>query len=416
MDALANTQQTKGKRRRRGGLEESNLIDKDVLEDAVIPVFNTPRRTAGNLIDPEELNGWIGRFTTSGYKNSNEYDVITNICKKMVNMDGGFLIGSDWRLPVYFGRQKFSTINEAREGSLSSFKMNYLCQWIGNSNASLVGINHLINARKLEEFELEILKDKRGRPVISEFVIAVDVARSVSDANNQTAIAVLKITRNLKNKIESIDVVNIKTPSNGLNFTEQALEVKKMFVRYGGSWDLSSSMVKAVVVDSNGIGQGLVEKLLEETRDPETGQIFPAFATINTDEKFEGEEAPNILFSLKSQGINSDIINKFIDYVEGDKLRLIKPWSKIKPDKELFSEEEESCSLFCDQTQRFIDQVANLKLEQASNGKNSVKQVIKKIDKDIFSAIEYGIYYIDMFLQNEIDESEYDYVFNTSTF
>lgn len=66
VDALAMAQTSKGKRRRRGGLEESNLIDKDVYEDAVAPIFNVPRKTLGNIEDPTELNGQINRYTTSG--------------------------------------------------------------------------------------------------------------------------------------------------------------------------------------------------------------------------------------------------------------------------------------------------------------------------------------------------------------
>ena len=68
VDALAMAQTSKGKRRRRGGLEESNLIVKDIFDDAVAPIFNVPRRTLGNIEDPTELNGQINRYTTSGKK------------------------------------------------------------------------------------------------------------------------------------------------------------------------------------------------------------------------------------------------------------------------------------------------------------------------------------------------------------
>lgn len=69
IDNLANAQSSKGLRRRRGSLEESALIDKDLYDDAIEPIFNIPRTTMTGEIDPAELNGQINRFSTSGYKN-----------------------------------------------------------------------------------------------------------------------------------------------------------------------------------------------------------------------------------------------------------------------------------------------------------------------------------------------------------
>ena len=76
VDSLANSQTSKGLRRRRGGLEESALIDKETYDDAIEPIFNISRSTMTGEIDPEELNGQINRYSTSGYKNSDEYEKI----------------------------------------------------------------------------------------------------------------------------------------------------------------------------------------------------------------------------------------------------------------------------------------------------------------------------------------------------
>lgn len=407
MDALANTQQSKGKRRRRGGLEESNLIDKDVLEDAVLPIFNIPRRTLGNIIDPEELNGQVNRYTTSGYKNSNEYDVIRSVYDKMVDLKGGFIIGADWRLPVYFGRQKMSTIISAREGSITSFKQNYLCEWIGALNGAMINLNKLMNCRQIDDFQLENPKDKKGNNLIKEYVICSDIARSASDANNQTAIIVLEIIRNNKNKIKSVDLVYIDTPSNGLNFSEQAIEIKKVWKKFGGNLDETKSNVKAIVIDANGIGKGVQEKMLEDQ-----GEEYPAFNTINTDEKSDSPENPKIVYSLKSQSLNKEIVTKFVDYIESKKLRLMKQWNELKPENQKYDKEEQDKEVMCDQTRKFIDQVANLKYD-ADKGKTT--QVVKKIDKDIYSAVSYAIYYIDNFMEQEEDDDDYDYVFDTMT-
>lgn len=406
IDNLANSQQSKGLRRRRGSLEESALIDKDLYEDAIEPIFNIPRVSMSGEIDPTELNGQINRFSTSGYKNSDEYEKILTMTKEMVDLKGTYVFGSDWRIPVHFGRQKMSIINKARQGNVIRFRQNYLCDWIGVSDGALINISKLIKARTLTVPELECPKDKRGNFELNEYVIGVDVARSASESNNKTAIVVLKIIRNSKGTIRQIQLVNIITPPNGLNYKEQSIIVKRVFYKYGGDLDLTKSRVKAVVIDANTIGQGLVDQLLQDVTDDETNKELGSWATINTDEKPADPNAPAIIYSLKSQGINGDIIRIFIDSVESNKLKLIKPFEDIKDNlpKECNEIEVETASIH---TQMLIDEVANLRLKKTQTT-ITVEQVVRRVDKDRYSATAYSLYYIAMFLDKEEQEDTTD--------
>ncbi len=409
IDNLANAQTSKGLRRRRGGIEESALIDKDLYEDAIEPIFNIPRTTMSGEIDPLELNGQINRFSTSGYKNSDEYEKILTMAKNMIDLKGSQVFGCDWFIPVHFGRQKKSVIDKARRGNIVRFRQNYLCDWIGASDGALINVSKMMKARTLNKPELECPKDKKGNFLLNEYIISVDVARSASDANNKTAIVVLKIIRNQSGNIRQIQVVNIITPPNGLNFEEQSIIVKKVFYKYGGSLDLSKSRVKAVVVDGNAIGQGLVEKLLEDVTDDETNEELGCWGTINTEDVPQVKNAPAIVYVLKAQGINADIIREFIDSVESNKLKMIKPYEDIK-DKLNKSDDKIKIEGFCLQTQLLIDEVANLRLKKTQTT-YTTERVVKRIDDDRYSALSYGIYYISMFLENEQDDSEYEFGF-----
>lgn len=408
IDNLANSQQSKGLRRRRGGLEESALIDKDTYDDCIEPIFNVARTTMSGLVDPEELNGQINRYSTSGYKNSDEYTKILDIARNMIDLNGSFVFGSDWFIPVHFGRQKKSVIDKARSGNVVRFRQNYLCDWIGCADGGLINVSKLMKARTLKTPELSCPRDKKGEFLLNEYVIAVDVARSSSQSNNKTAIVVIKIIRSQSGRIRQAQLVNIQTPPNGLNFEEQSIVVKKIFKDYGGNLDLNKSRVKAVIIDANSIGQGLVEKLLEEVTDPETNEELGCWATINTEDKPKVPNSPPILYALKSQGINGDIIRTFIDYVESNRLKLVQQWDEMK-DK--FGTDEFANIPFeavCIQTQNLIDQVANLKIKETkgNSGTITVEQVVRKVDKDIYSALVYGLYYIAMFLDSEeIEES-----------
>lgn len=407
IDNLSNSQSSKGLRRRRGGLEESALIDKDLYEDAIEPIFNIPRTTMSGEIDPLELNGQINRFSTSGYKNSDEYEKILTMSKNMVDLKGSSVFGCDWFIPVHFGRQKKSVIDKARRGNIVRFRQNYLCDWIGASDGALINISKMIKARALSIPELSCPRDKNKNFELNEYVIGMDVARSSSDANNKSAIVVLKIIRNQSGSIRQIQLVNIITPPNGLNFEEQSIILKRIFYQYGGSLDISKSRVKAVVLDGNSIGQGIVEKLLEDVTDYDTNEELGCWATINTDDVPKVKNAPPILYVLKSQGINGDIIREFINSVESNKLKMIKPYEDIKDtlDKSVDDLMVEALSM---QTQALIDEVANLKLKQTQTT-YTVEQVVKRIDKDRYSALAYSLYYISMFLEREDNGEEFDW-------
>lgn len=410
VDSLANSQTSKGLRRRRGGLEESALIDKETYDDAIEPIFNISRTTMTGDIDPEELNGQINRYSTSGYKNSDEYEKIFKMFKDMVDLKGSFVFGSDWFIPVHFGRQKKSVIDKSRENNMIRFRQNYLCDWIGVSDGGLINISKLIKSRTLSMPELECPKDKRGNFELCEYVLGIDVARSASESNNKTAIVVLKIIRNQSGSIRQIQLVNIITPPNGLNYEEQSIIVKRTFYKYGGNLDITKSRVKAVVVDINTIGQGLLEKLLEDVTDPETNEELGCWGTINTEDKPKVKDAPPIVYGLKAQGINADIIRIFIDGVESNKLKLVKPFDDIKENlgKDIDSNDIETA---CLQMQVLIDEVANLKLKKTQTS-ITVEQVLKKVDKDRYSATAMGLYYIYQFLDQEENDSDYDFVFD----
>lgn len=415
IDNLANSQQSKGLRRRRGGLEESALIDKDTYDDCIEPIFNIARTTMTGDIDPEELNGAINRYSTSGYKNSDEFDKILTMSRDMADLKGTFVFGSDWFIPVHFGRQKKSVIDKARKSNLIRFKQNYLCDWVGVSDGALINISKLIKARVVTPPEMECPRDKKGNLELCEYVIGVDVARSSSESNNKTSIVVLKIIRNTSGSIRQIQLHNIINPPNGLNYEEQSIVLKRVFYKYGGNLELEKSRVKAVVIDGNTIGQGLVEKLLEDVTDFETNEEYGAWATINTEDKSKSKDAPKILYVLKAQGINGDIIRTFINYVESNTLKLIKPFDDIKDNlpKDLKEDNLADYEAACTQVQLLIDEVANLKLKKTQNAV-TVEPVIRRIDKDRYSATVYALFYISLFLENEEDDSDYDFVFSYS--
>lgn len=395
---LANAQSSKGRRRHRIKIEESALLNNTLYEDALEPIVEVPRTTTGSsaVIDPEEMNFQIHFFTTSGYRGSDEYNRSVRMVNGMRNCSGDIVLGSGWMLPCYYGRGSTKTqiLKKKRRSNPIFFDQNYEEKWVGCSNGALVDINKLMACRVLTEPVLEI------QNVDDEFYIGVDVARSENTSNNKTAISVIKVHRNKNtNRIVFIDIVNVYSVPATMNFTDQACLVKKFKKNYHA---------KMVIADGNGLGSGLVDELLKPSYDKITGEYLGCFDTINTDNVPQSTDAEACLFDMKAQGYQTKVVSNFINAIEGGHLRML-----IKKQEQDFNDNERE---FFDknvapfmQTELLFIEISNLKLKQNSNNL-SVEKVVRKIDKDRFSATAYCIFYIMEFTNKDNSQEEkFDY-------
>lgn len=148
------------------------------------------------------------------------------------------------------------------------------------------------------------------------------------------------------------------------------------------------------------VGSGLVDELLKEQYDPETGESLGCWNTINTDNEPEDKlNADPCLFDLKAQGIQTKIISDFIDAVDSGKLKML---IKRKDSDFTAKEKEDMVNnvLPFIQTDFLFEEIANLKLKILANGNLTVEKSVKKMNKDRWSALAYVIYYIMEFENN----------------
>lgn len=119
----------------------------------------------------------------------------------------------------------------------------------------------------------------------------------------------------------------------------------------------------------------------------------------------EEQDSERCLYGLKAQGINSDIIVNFMNYVDTGKLQLLE-----KVDSNLF---DSSLDLFQNkvlphiQTDFLVEEVGNVSVETLPNGKLTMKQNTKNIDKDRVSSLMYLLYYLEKY-ENNIQQEKSD--------
>lgn len=386
IDVLANAQSSKGQRRKRINIEESALLNDALFQDVIKPIPEVARYTIGKLgvVNPEELNQQINFFTTAGFRGSDEYQRSIRMLDGMDELDGSMVLGSSWFLGCWFGRgsTKSQILQKKKEMSPIAFAQNYESKWVGSTDGALVDINKLMKCRSLTT---PMINSKKFD---EEFYLGVDVARSQKSSNNQSSIAVGRVIRNKEtNRIVSIEIPNIITVSNAMNFTAQANLVKEVKKNFNA---------RAVIVDGNGLGAGLIDELLKEAYSPTTGEYLGCWNTINTDNTPETKDAERCLFDMKAQGWQSKVVADFIDAVESGKLRLLAK----KQDNDFTMKDKENVELNVlpyIQTDFLFEEIANLKLKHTNNGALSVEKVVKKMDKDRWSALAYLIFYITEF-------------------
>ena len=269
-----------------------------------------------------------------------------------------------------------------------AFDLNFSSKWVGSYDGSLIDINKLLKSRTLTKAYLEST-DK-------EIYLGVDVARSQNTSNNQTSIVVLEVIRNARGRIQHVDVVNIINVSNALNFDAQAIEVKRTKKQYNA---------KYISIDRNGLGVGLCDALRKEHIDPMNGEILPCLNASNSDALPEKPDAEICFYEIMAQQNNNEIIVNFINMVESGKLRLLEKRQDANYDLKDRENYMENILPFM-QTDLMVEEIANLQLEHLNNTKLTVKKLVKRMDKDRFSALAYGLYYITTFCDSEIDNTD----------
>lgn len=332
-------------------------------------------------------------FITTAYIRNEAYDRNVKMMKDMINLDRTFCLGADYRLPASYGRGRTVEEIEALEEKVGTtfFNTNYRSRWLGINDNCIVDVDKLEKLRTIVKAELK--HDGKS----SEYFMGVDVALSSKKSNNQTSIMIGKVKRDKRGKVQRVQITYTTNLPNGLNFTQQSLYIKKLKELF---------KVKVVVVDVNGLGIGLASELVKPTVDTTTGEEFIAFDTIN-DIEVESEEMETdvCLYGLKAQGIQSDIVVNFMNYVEMGKVQLLKRMDHhlIDSNGDLFSNE----TLPHLHTGLLIEEVGNISVKTLSNGRLGIEQNTKSIDKDRVSALMYLLYYIEKY-ENQVQKEKSD--------
>lgn len=397
LDIMAARQSSRGKRATGGLMEECILIDQTLLNEVIIPTMNVDRRLSdGSRHKEEVINKSQIYVTTAGWKNSFAYEKLIQILiQQIIEPSEAVVLGGTWRIPVLEELLSKSFIEELKlDGTYNdaSFAREYESEWSGDAENAFFSSDKFDKHRVLLQPEYEY----SGRSSKSAYyVLGVDVGRK----DCTTECCVFKVTPQAQGSSLKT-LVNIYT-WEAEHFGIQAINIKKLYYKY---------KARAVAIDANGLGAGLVDFMVMDQVDPETGDILPNFGVGGA--TYEGWEKDfkkyrtqdtelDAMYLIKANApINTEAhsyvqtqlasgkIKFLIDETQAKaKLMGTKMGQAMSPDKRA-----EYLKPF---TLTTILREQMLNLVEENEGVNIIlKQSSKGIKKDKFSAFEYGLYYI----------------------
>ena len=393
LDIIAAQQSSRGKRATGGLMEECILIDQTLLNEVIIPTMNVDRRLAdGSRQEDEPVNKSQIYVTTAGWKNSFAYEKLIQILIQQITEPGSAIVlGGTWRVPVMEKLLRKSFIEELKlDGTYndSSFAREYESEWSGDAENAFFSAEKFDKHRVLLQPEYEY----SGRSTKSAFyVLGIDVGRKGCTSE----VCVFKVTPQAQGASLKT-LVNLYTWDEE-HFEAQAINIKKLFYKY---------KARQVVIDANGLGIGLVDFMVKDQIDPETGELLPNFGVSNDEENFykqfrTADTEIDAMYLIKANApINTEAHSYVQTQLSSGKIKFLidENQAKVKLMSTKMGQQMDNYKR-ADYLKPFtlttILREQMLNLVEENEGVNIIlKQSSRSIKKDKFSAFEYGLYYI----------------------
>ena len=393
LDIIAAQQSSRGKRATGGLMEECILIDQTLLNEVIIPTMNVDRRLAdGSRQEDEPVNKSQIYVTTAGWKNSFAYEKLIQLLIQQITEPGSAIVlGGTWRVPVMEKLLRKSFIEELKlDGTYndSSFAREYESEWSGDAENAFFSAEKFDKHRVLLQPEYEY----SGRSTKSAFyVLGIDVGRKGCTSE----VCVFKVTPQAQGASLKT-LVNLYTWDEE-HFEAQAINIKKLFYKY---------KARQVVIDANGLGIGLVDFMVKDQIDPETGELLPNFGVSNDEENFykqfrTADTEMDAMYLIKANApINTEAHSYVQTQLSSGKIKFLidENQAKVKLMSTKMGQQmdnDKRADYLKPFTLTTILREQMLNLVEENEGVNIIlKQSSRSIKKDKFSAFEYGLYYI----------------------
>lgn len=263
--------------------------------------------------------------------------------------------------------------------------------WAGSIDGAFFDMDKFDMHRTLQVATYEANKKDSNK---AYYVLGVDVGRF----GCTTEVVVMKVTPSTTG-VNNKQIVNIFT-YDAEHFGEQSIHIKRLYHKY---------KCRIVVVDGNGLGSGLVDWLVMDQEDPDTGESLGAMGVYNDPEgiykKFLSNSVypiPNSLYVMKANvSINSELYSYCQTQLSAGKLQFLIDENAAKAklnDPNIAKGKNWSRNKKAEYLRPYVltsvlrEQMSNL-IEDSEGANVRLKQSNRTIKKDKVSALIYALWW-----------------------
>jgi len=387
-------------------IDEFRMVDASVI-NTVLRKFLTSARDPEYLKKPEYHNMQEPNqemyLSSCWYKSHWSFEKVKTFCTNMVKDTHKYFVCS---LPYQLAIKEGLYLKKAIEDEMSesdfnavAFMMEMCALWFSEADGSLYSYEDISKCRQLKypwlPKKLRIgIKGKQveipRKAENEKRILSADIALMSSKKrdNDATSIFINSMVATSRNRY--VNRIVYTENHEGMLIDQQALLIRRLFDEYECDY---------IVIDANGIGFGVVEALMKDIYDPDTGVVYEALSCFNNPEIAERCQVPNApkkIYAIKGNAsFNSECALGLREAFRIGKIQLLE--HEVNTDELLAEmgvnlpyEERYHFQLPYIHTTLLVDELINLEYE-ARNGVVRVKEK-SGMRKDRYSSLSYNIY------------------------
>lgn len=407
LDIVSASQGSRGLRRHSLSFEEICKMDshREIIGEVLLPLLADNRKGSNGKVNKDEIHKQLLYVTTASNRQSYAWEVLNETMIDMALGHSAFAIGNDVELPIMFEQLEEDYVDRVRSSSSVSplaFAREYMSVWTGDSEGSLVTVDDIQRARTLKKAEL-VRTDKEAK-----IILAVDVSRSERANRANTVMSVLKAIPRANGEYSKF-LVNMITYNGDKISSAQAEWIKRHAKQYDADM---------VLVDGNGVGSSVIDELIK-------GGNYPPYAVVNDKDydKYRTPDALPILWNFRSNTkdtLASDIDDNFQVVMQNGDLKMLVDSYVVK--LKMMGRKSDDMEAKTKQLLPFLEtdmleeEIMNLRFTKTATGKTKVERVSRELEKDRYSSLSYGLYYIKLLEQENMKKNKRTNELDTSAF
>lgn len=405
-------------------IDEFRLVPKDTVDTILSKFLTNNRMPEYSELSKEEKYKAIEKernktlYLSSAYFSDTwAYDKCVSLFKLMQDdTKHAFVCGFPYQLAIKEGLLSAESVaDQMAESDFSEVKwsMEMEALWFGSAEDGWFDFNTIarnckikypmlpnnLSAKLSHNTELKI-KDKRPDEIR---ILSADIAlmSSRKHKNDATSIFVNQMLPTKAGRFTS-NIVYGET-LEGVHTEDQAKMIRILFDEYQCDY---------LVIDAQGVGGGIVDTLMRDINDSETGELYPALSCYNDPEmasRCSSVNAPKVIWAIKASAqFNSDCAYRLREGFSSGRVRLLlTEYDGDAALKEIrgFDSMSQELKMKFEQpyynTSLLINELVKLQYEEV-NGRVKVYER-SNMRKDRYSSLAYN-YYVAREIENKLNK------------